>query len=379
MKDCKRNMQERNVNFLKIIFSVLAFVLIFNIAHAENDSTKTKKVNFSIYPVIGYTPETSFSFGVLSFIVFGNADKKKDEYYRPSSVSPYFLYTLNNQMLLAIDLNLFFKKGYYLDAKPRFFNYPNFFFGIGNENTIEDEESYTNKYIRFDGRFMKFIDQKWSAGLRFDIQYNDLSEFVEGGQLASGTILGTEGGLSSGIGPAGQLDTRDNILYPSKGIWASAEITFYSKVFGSRFDYIHYLIDVRKYTSIKSKKNILAFQAAGTFTSGSDVPFYNLQKVGGDSRLRGIENDNLYIDKQAFWIQAEYRRELFWRFGGVAFAGFGDVAPNFSAYRFDELKYVVGLGGRFRVLRDEKLNVRIDAGLGPNKQYAFYFSIKEAF
>jgi outer membrane protein assembly factor BamA len=175
------------------------------------------------------------------------------------------------------------------------------------------------------------------------------------------------------------VDTRDNILYPVRGLFARAEINFYSTAFGGDFNYTHIVLDFRKYISIKNEQNILAFQAAGNFTSGDEVPFYKLQKVGGDKRLRGIENANLYLDKQSFWMQAEYRRTLFWRLGGVAFAGFGDVAPGLGEFRFDELKYVVGLGGRFQALKDEKLNVRLDAGIGRGGQYAFYLSVKEAF
>jgi len=338
----------------------------------------TKKVNFSIYPVLGYQPETNFAFGAVSFIVYDNV-AENDAYYRPSTISPYFLYTLNHQMLIAIDFDMFFKNGYYLDIKPRFYQLPDFFFGIGNDNVIENEEIYTNKFIRLDGRFMKFINQKWSAGLKFDFQDNKLSDFDEDGELIKEDIFGTQGGLNSGLGPTAQVDTRDNILYPSKGIFAMFEINFYSKSFGGDFNYTYFILDFRKYLSIKSEKNILAFQAAANFTSGDEIPFYKLQKVGGNSRLRGIENANLYIDKQSFWMQAEYRRQLFWRFGAVAFAGFGDVAPGLDQFKFNELKYVAGLGGRFQAMRDEKLNVRLDAGIGRGGQFAFYLSIKEAF
>ena len=67
------------------------------------------------------------------------------------------------------------------------------------------------------------------------------------------------------------------------------------------------------------------------------------------------------------------------KLGGVAFAGFGDVAPEVSKYNFKELKYVFGLGGRFQAVKDEKLNLRLDLGIGTDGQYAFYFSVKEAF
>ena len=361
-----------------LMISLLAIFLLPKQMMAKPDSTQLKKANFSIYPVLGYQPETNFTFGAVSFIVY-DKNPQNEAYYRPSTISPYFLYTLNNQMLLAIDFDLYFKNGYFLDIKPRFYKFPDFFYGIGNSNVIADEEIYTNKFVRLDGRFMKFVNHKLSAGLKFDFQNNKLYDFDEDGKLIHEDISGTEGGLNSGLGPTALLDTRDNILYPASGIFAKFEINFYSSAFGGDFNYTHFVLDFRKYISVKNEKNILAFQAAANFTSGDDIPFYKLQKVGGNSRLRGIENANLYIDKQSFWMQAEYRRKLFWRFGGVAFAGFGDVAPGLDKFVFNELKYVLGLGGRFQAMKDEKLNVRLDAGIGRGGQYGIYLSIKEAF
>lgn len=366
----------------KFSFILFMFFLLFLFSikvNAQNDTILSNKVKFSIYPVLGYQPETSFAFGVISFFVYDIAGQDNDEFYRPSTISPYILFTLNNQILLAIDFDSYFKKGYFLDIKPRYYKFPDFFFGVGNDNNIEDGESYTNEFIRLDGRFMKFIDHKWSVGLRFDYQNNKLYDFEQDGELMKGEIFGTEGGLNSGFGPSAQIDTRDNILYPSKGFYAQAEIAFYSDIFGGDFNYTSFLVDFRKYVSIKNEKNIMAFQAAANFTSGDNIPFYKLQKVGGDKRLRGIENSSLYLDKQSFWVQAEYRRTLFWRLGGVAFAGFGDVAPGLDKFNFNELKYVVGLGGRFQAMKDEKLNIRLDAGIGQGGQYAFYLSVKEAF
>lgn len=364
---------------IKFLFYIFIVALLSSNALAQTDSTDTKNLNFSIYPVLGYAPETNFTFGVISFFVFDLAPSENDDFYRPSTVSPYFLYTLNNQILIAIDFDSYLKNGFYLDIKPRYYKYPDFFFGIGNDNEIEDKEIYTNEFVRLDGRFMKFVNQRWSAGIRFDIRDNKLFDFEEEGELINGEIVGTEGGLNLGIGPTVQLDTRDNILYPSSGTYAQAEITFYSEAMGADYSFTQFIIDLRKYLSIKNPKNILAFQASANFTSGDEIPFYLLQKVGGDSRLRGIQNSRLYVDKQSFWMQAEYRRKLFWRFGGTAFVGFGDVAPGLHDFRFNELKYVVGLGGRFQAMKDEKLNVRLDAGISQGGQYAFYLSVKEAF
>jgi hypothetical protein len=101
--------------------------------------------------------------------------------------------------------------------------------------------------------------------------------------------------------------------------------------------------------------------------------------LGGDSRLRGIEHENRYRDRIAWYTQLEARRELFWRLGGVIFAGVGKVAGDVSEMNSSGLHYVVGIGGRFRPFKDEKLNVRMDIGKGPDRQYAVYLAIREAF
>jgi outer membrane translocation and assembly module TamA len=140
-----------------------------------------------------------------------------------------------------------------------------------------------------------------------------------------------------------------------------------------------FTLDFRAFTHIFSPKNILALQAYYNSVWGGTAPFYMLPKLGGDQRLRGIEHENRYSDRQAYYIQAEGRRQLFGRFGGVIFTGIGNVDHQLSDFTFRSLKFVVGLGVRFQPLKDEKLNIRLDAGKGPGKQFAIYFSLNEAF
>ncbi len=347
--------------------------------HAENtDSTQTKTVNFSIYPAFGYQPETSVELGAVAFIVF-KTPKADDAFYRPTSISPYFLYTFKKQILTALDLDIYFKNGWNLNGVPRYYKYPDTFYGIGNKSKEENEEIYTNEYFRFDGRWMKPIDGKWYAGLGFDVQYNMLYGFEEHQQLDTTNLIGHDGGFNAGLGPAVTFDTRDNTLYPTKGSFCRTQVLFFSKIFGSRYHYISYLIDLRKYLTVVNSKNIVAFQVVGMFNSGDDIPFYKLSLIGGDNKLRGIANANLYMDKQSFWTQAEYRRDLFWRLGAVIFAGFGDVAPSIGDFDLREFKYVAGVGGRFQALKDEKFNIRLDIGVASHGQSAFYLSVREAF
>jgi outer membrane translocation and assembly module TamA len=75
-------------------------------------------------------------------------------------------------------------------------------------------------------------------------------------------------------------------------------------------------------------------------------------------------------------MQAEYRRILYKRLGGVLFAGAGSVfgTPGESLV----WRPNAGLGLRFQLSKKQKLNVRLDYGFGVRSQ-GFYLTFGEAF
>ncbi len=361
----------------------LLFISISTFSQSQIDTTQVKpdekKVQFTAYPAVYYSPETKFGFGFVGFLVIKDPKKQQSEYYRPTSISPYFLYTLNNQILTAFDIDYYFKNGMNLNTKIRYYNFPDFFYGLGNDTDPDVNEQYTNEYFRLDGRLLKPIDSKWFAGIRYYFQQNSLYDFDENGRLGHGDFIGEDGGWSNGLGLSFLMDTRNSTLYPTSGWMNRLEISVFGKYLGSDYDYVSYLLDLRKYWKIKNEKNVLAWQGYLNLTSGTNIPFYNLPRIGGDEKLRGIANASLYIDRQAWYTQVEYRRDLFWRFGAVLFAGIGDVGDTFADFELDKMKYVVGLGGRFQALKNERFNIRLDMGLARYGQTAFYLSVREAF
>jgi len=373
------------INFKSTLLCAVFYILAFQAIAQEQKrpdtiDSKANAISFAAYPAIGYTPETSLQLGFVGFVVHKNKKKTSDStFYRPTSISPYFLYTLNNQILAAFDIDIYLSNGININGNIRYYKYPDFFYGIGNDNEISDEETYTDEYWRLEGRILKPMNSSFFTGIRYNLQHNALYKFEDSMQLDMHDFTGEEGGWSNGIGPAVLYDTRDNTLYPTRGVMARLEATFFSGVFGSKYQFGHYLIDLRKYWNIKSEKNVVAVQLYSELTSGDEIPFYLLPEIGGDTKLRGIENANLYRDKQSWYTQVEYRRTLFWRLGGVVYAGVGNVAPKIAAFEMDETKYVVGVGGRFQALKDEKFNIRLDIGLANDGQSAFYLSIREAF
>lgn len=362
---------------------LLLFALILSIvsssASGQSDTTKTSNTSFAVYPALGSSPETGFMYGIIAFMVLKDKEKADNKFYRPTSISPYFLYTQKKQILSALDIDVYLKNGLNINTIIRYFNFPDFFYGIGNQTDPDRRELYTDRFYRATGRVMKPVNENLFVGLLYDLQYNDIREIVPNGDLDTFNSIGIDGGRNMGIGPGLLLDTRNSTLYPTSGTFLNAGITLFSKAFAGEYNYGSYLVDYRRYMKLLSEKNILALQFRANFTSGTDIPFYKLPKLGGDDRLRGLSHKNLYMDRQSYFLQAEVRQELFWRFGGVLFAGMGDVAPTLSDFSLDNNRFIFGAGGRFQALKDEKMNIRLDIGFTDNGQSAFYLSVREAF
>jgi len=123
--------------------------------------------------------------------------------------------------------------------------------------------------------------------------------------------------------------------------------------------------------------HVIAFRGIIGVNTG-DPPFQMLFLTGSlGSFLRGYTISR-FMDKNVITFQTEYRMPLIWRFGLVAFAGFGQVAPEFSQVSINDLKPSVGLGLRFALIPDQKVNLRIDFGIGKDDS-SFNIDFMEAF
>jgi len=359
---------------IRIVLSVVFLIPIFLFAQ-ERDRTK-KKSSTAIFPAVSYAPETGLQFGVAAVRVLKSNEKNQSDYLRQSTLSPFFLYTFKHQIISAINLTYFTPNDNLLDGSVRYFNFPDAYFGVGNDNDPNVSETYTNTFFQLRGSYLKSTSAKTFLGIGWDGQFNSIRKIIPNGMLASDNAAGIEGGLLLGLGPAFRYDTRDNTIYPSKGYFVTLRTLF---TYLGNYSYTNYLIDARKYISLWNEANILAFQLFSGMNTGDKIPFYKLPQLGGDDRLRGISNASLYRDRQMIYAQVEYRRPLFWRFGMAAFAGVGDVAEDFGDFTVSEFKYVFGMGGRMAVIPEDKLNIRVDLGVARGGQIAIYAGIREAF
>jgi Omp85 superfamily domain len=175
---------------------------------------------------------------------------------------------------------------------------------------------------------------------------------------------------TAALGVAIEQDSRDDTFYPEAGSWLQAKFSFYDDVFGSDFDYRKLESSFASYHKL-GQPDVLAWQVL--WEDSGDAPFYDLSVHDFRGYIPGRYQDRIRLAGEV-----EYRRHLFWRIGGVAFAGLGQVTPSYSDFHADNLLPSVGLGIRFRLTEKNSMNYRIDVAWGRNG-VQFYFAIGEAF
>lgn len=171
------------------------------------------------------------------------------------------------------------------------------------------------------------------------------------------------------------IDSRDNIVNASRGVFFEASSYFYHRHLGSSFEFINLNLVYNRYFEIK-RGHIIATNAVMNLNFGHP-PFFNLASAGGDGILRGYPVYR-FREQHFTGVQAEYRFPLYRRWGMVLFTGIGEVFSKPSDILLSNLKYSYGAGLRFKLNQKENINVRLDYGLGRGERSP-YFMVAEAF
>ncbi|MFC1629129.1 BamA/TamA family outer membrane protein [Gemmatimonadota bacterium] len=335
---------------------------------------EVKRSGIIYFPIMFSTPETGFAFGSSAGLFVRPAGATAET--RPTMVNLLGIYTAKKQLISQIGTDAYLQDGkYHVIASFEFKKFPDTFWGIGNDLSVDADESFTSRR----GLLSLDIQRRIRPGLNIGLQYvfarSTVIEIEPGGLLDSGDIRGATGSTISGAGLIVNLDTRNHIYYPTEGRWYQFSMRFYGDELGSEYRYSRYNLDLREYIPIGSDQ-ILACQAYGLFIPGNP-PFESLARLGGERVMRGIYTGR-YADQNMLTFQAEYRKQVWRRIGMVAFAGAGDVARRINDFRVSEFKFSAGFGIRFSLIPDEKMNLRLDWAWGKATS-GMYITVMEAF
>jgi outer membrane protein assembly factor BamA len=375
---------------IKKIFLFLLIVLSFFVFGSADDAVKgeTKSTEKALNtpsveeetkdriigaPILYYTPETRLAYGAAGSYIFRMSGGKTT---RPSSISPILIYTQEKQFKAQVTADMYLKPDdYRLQAEVKFEKFPNKFFGVGINTSLDNKELYTSRSAGIFLSLLKKLNNNVNIGVQYHFSNWKIVEMEEGGQLASGNLFGSRDGVISGVSLLLNHDNRDNIYFPMNGELFELNGRVYNKVLGSKYNFTSLSLDLRKYFTF-FRTHVLALHSLLKVQSG-DVPFMYLAQMGGQYNMRGYF-EGRFRDKNLMVFQAEYRAPVIWRLGLVGFAGFGNVADKLSKLSLAGMRSSYGFGVRFLFDSKEKIQVRMDVGFGEDCS-GFYFSIYEAF
>jgi len=358
--------------FAVVLITALGFSLLRGQAQRnERDSVQNTSARIFPLPIIFYTPETGVAGGAAALLIYRDSLAPRE-----SSVTGDVIYTEKKQIIVDLSGDQYFAHGSCrLLSDILFQKYPNKFFGIGNSTASANEENYTPQSFLLKASLYASVFSHVSVGPTIRYETTSMKEVEPGKLIAAGTLTGSTGGVSSGLGVVANWDSRDNTFAAYSGSFYQAIVLFNQKAFGSDYDYSDVQIDLRNFFEV-TPGHVLAFQAGGEFMGG-DVPFQNLARFGGQNLLRGYF-DGRYRDKHGVALQAEYRFPVWGRFGLVGFAGAAQVTDRISHLGLGRFWFAGGAGIRFAWNPEERVNLRLDYGIG-NHSDGMYITVTEAF
>lgn len=356
------------------------------------------KPNFFPIPAAFIQQETGFAVSLSSLPVwrFGT-----DTLTRKSNARLGGWISQRGQSSVQLTHNIFTPgEQWYLLGELAYYKVNYFYYGIGNDTRKADESQVDYSLIIFNQRVLHRIAPNWFAGVQYrfttlpTLSYDQPAE--EGGlnrfqaDLNQGILTAREagGGTTSGFGPVLLFDSRDNVLATYHGQYLHFHGLFTGKYAGSGFNFNRFQVDARHFQPLfGSTKTILGVQYLGQFHTGGHVPFRELSAFGADlggsiynysTLMRGIYEAR-YRERQLMTLQAEVRQHLFWRIDGAAFGAVGQVGNQLSDFSLGGTRVAGGLGARFQLNRRDRLNVRLDYGVGSGNSQGIYFAVGEAF
>ena len=340
------------------------------------DTTDISQPQFIYYPVLAYSPETSWEIGISALYV---RYAKNDTNNRLSELSAFSFFTLEKQYGGFIEHAIYTDQNkWFFLGKLKYQSFPLSYFGIGPNTSSESIALVDAVEFQLKERVLYKLRRNFYTGFEFEFHNLSNVSFNETSLETAELPLGANGSTNLGLGYGLLYDNRHNILNVRKGFFAETAFLHYDKSLGSDFEFTSLLTDWRIFRPVKTK-NVLALQFLGQFTLGN-APFNQLALMGGESMMRGYYTGR-FRDNNLVAFQAEYRMlPLFFakRFGATVFAGSAAVSDELSNFESNNLVFAGGAGLRFLLFPKKDVWTRLDFAV-TKEGYGIYLFIGEAF
>jgi outer membrane protein assembly factor BamA len=367
-----------------LVLSLFLFCtsLLFGQQEKKKDSTfNESSKTFLVVPLISNSPAMDTGFGGLGMYFF--KIDEEDEISPPSLVSLYAIYTTNNSYIFTP-----FGRFFWNEDRNR----ATLAIGTLRINNDFEYDELDNDLRLVYSEIRNFVTLEYSRKVFGDFYLGMLYlgtktkyKFDQGTQEENDFAKdffeenGIEDNFISSLGLNISFDNTDYQYYPTKGFKFSIRPKLNREWLGSDNDYVDTDYGFTYYYSFQENK-ILAINVSGGIAFG-DVPFDGYQIYGVRNSLRGYEAGK-YKGRNMIASQAEYRWKFYKKWGAVFFGGTGSVWGNDENGEEEfERQWLpsAGLGLRFMVSEEKKINMRLDFAIGVDGNQGLYFGVMEAF
>lgn len=206
---------------------------------------------------------------------------------------------------------------------------------------------------------------RWYAGLKYT--YMNMKIKFEGTD-----VLPPELGVPdeytrnlSMIGTLLELDTRDNIFTPNRGLKFHLDAQCSDNALGS--DYNYWKANYYAYMYLPIKPWLTGGWRIDGQQSFNDPPFFMLPYLD----MRGLPVYK-YQGKADILTEFEARFDVTRRWSVMAFGGFGKAFNEWSEFNDADLIYTYGTGFRYLMARKLGLRMGVDVAAGPPGNFGYY-------
>ncbi|TAH03531.1 MAG: hypothetical protein EAZ15_02730 [Sphingobacteriales bacterium] len=374
---------------MKFLFSFL-LLLTYILVPAQTKLLKklfpndtTRHNSFLPVPALGYSQEAGFQVGLAGIFSFYN--EIKNPVNKASTVFTNFIYSTKGQNRITLKSDIWTKgNAFHIIGDVRIARSLFDFYGLGNQTNFANKDKILQKQLRFGLEVEKEFFKNLYLGLGAEFDNQKFEDVEQGGIFSLNAPIDRNGGKAVFLKFTQFYDTRNNSIYPDRGVFVRSRVGYAPDFFGdNNFKGNHIDVDFRTYKKL-SNKLILGFNVnLEKLNYANNVEaFYFQPQIGGDQMMRGYYLGR-YRAPNLVATQAELRYRIIPRFGIVGFAGTGTV---FNNKQFDAkyLKPNYGIGTRFFFDLEKALSLRIDYGfgekpLGEKRISGFYVALGESF
>ena len=203
----------------------------------------------------------------------------------------------------------------------------------------------------------------WYAGLKYIFSKSNV-RFTGDDSLSQLTKALESSTLLSQLGAIVELDNRDNIFTPDKGIKFHVDAIRSGNIFGSDYDF--WRLNYYMYGYLPLSRQWTAGLRADAQQAFGDVPFYVLPYIN----MRGIPAER-YQGNTSLLMETELRWDFVRRWSAVFFGGTGKAFDEWSDFGSSDWITSYGAGFRYLLARKFKLRVGVDLAHGPDN-WAYY-------